>query len=145
MFDKCAVSSANAKGLMQLLEPTAYLVAKKINVECTTRKLTTDVSYNMLLGSNYLHQMIERFDGSYILAILSYNGGPHNVDKWIKNNGDPRNMKSHRQVLDWLELVPYYETRNYVQRVLENLQIYRSILHPEIKLHIIQDLKLGNN
>lgn len=145
VFDQSAVSTANAKGLMQLLDSTACLVAKKIGVECTPTKLTKDPAYNILLGSNYLHQMIERFDGSYILAILSYNCGPHKVDKWLKTYGDPRNMKHHRQVLDWLELVPYYETRNYIQRVLENLQIYRSILHPEIKLHIIQDLKLGNN
>jgi soluble lytic murein transglycosylase len=87
--------------------------------------------------------MIEEYNGSYILAIAAYNGGPHNVDKWLKLHGDPRKMKSTRDVLDWLELIPFYETRNYVQRVLENLQIYRVIIDKKNNFSLANDLLKG--
>jgi soluble lytic murein transglycosylase len=142
VFDQYAVSRANAKGLMQVLETTACDVARDIGDKCITSKLTSNAFYNVKLGSNYLHQLVELFNGSYILAIASYNGGPHNVDKWLAIYGDPREMRHHRSVLDWLELIPFYETRNYVQRVLENLQIYRSILQPGSLLALKRDLTL---
>jgi soluble lytic murein transglycosylase len=140
VFDQHAVSSAEAYGLMQLIKDTACDTAKKISTQCHIPKLRTDTSYNIKLGSNYLKHMIEDYNGSYILAIASYNGGPHNVDKWIKTYGDPRKMKTTKQVLDWLELIPFYETRNYVQRVLENLQIYRTIIKKDNKFHMMSDL-----
>ncbi|GAB4166259.1 MAG: lytic transglycosylase domain-containing protein [Rickettsiaceae bacterium] len=142
VFDQRAISSAEAKGLMQLLNSTACAVARTIGDKCTTSKLTTDTSYNVKLGSNYLNQLVELFDGSYILAIAAYNGGPHKVKKWLEIYGDPRKMNNHRLVLDWIELIPFYETRNYVQRVLENLQIYRSILDPGSLFRLTQDLTL---
>ena len=140
VFDQHAISSAQARGLMQLIKETACDVAEKIVTHCRISKLTTDPVYNMKLGSNHLKQMIEDYDGSYILAIAAYNCGSHNVDKWLKIYGDPRKMKNSRDVLDWLELIPYYETRNYVQRVLENLQIYRVIINKDNKFRLKQDL-----
>lgn len=140
VFDQRAVSSANAMGLMQLIKGTACDTAKSIGDICVISKLTSDPSYNMKLGSNYLKQLIEKFDGSYIMAIAAYNGG--HVKKWLGIYGDPRKMNDHRDVLDWIESIPFYETRNYVQRVLENLQIYRSILNENDGLKIVQDLVL---
>jgi soluble lytic murein transglycosylase len=140
VFDQNAISSAEARGLMQLIKPTACDTAKLIGVSCRISSLTTDPLYNITLGSRYINQMIETYDGSYILAIASYNGGPHNVNKWIKTYGDPRSMKSHRDVLNWLEQIPFHETRNYVQRVLENLQIYREILEKDNKFRLSDDL-----
>lgn len=140
VFDQHAISSAQARGLMQLIKPTACDTAKLVGVRCRISKLTTDTNYNIKLGSNYINQMIDDYDGSYILAIASYNGGPHNVDKWLKIFGDPRKLKNHREVLNWLEHIPFYETRNYVQRVLENLQIYRSIIEKDDKFKLSDDL-----
>jgi len=141
VFDQRAVSSANAMGLMQLIKGTACDTAKSIGDKCDIPKLTSDPSYNMKLGSNYLKQLIEKFDGSYIMAIAAYNGG--HVKKWLGIYGDPRTMSNHRDVIDWIESIPFYETRNYVQRVLENLQIYRSILNENATLKISQDLVLN--
>jgi len=143
VFDQHAISSAEARGLMQIIKATACETAKKIAQHCRISKLTTDPQYNITLGSNYLNQMIEEYNGSYILAIAAYNGGPHNVDKWLKLHGDPRKMKSTRDVLDWLELIPFYETRNYVQRVLENLQIYRVIIDKKNQFSLANDLLKG--
>lgn len=140
VFDQHAISSAQARGLMQLIKPTACDTAKLVGVRCRISKLTTDPDYNINLGSNYISQMIDEYDGSYILAIASYNCGPHNVDKWLEIYGDPRKFKNHREVLNWLEHIPFYETRNYVQRVLENLQIYRSIIEKDDKLRLSDDL-----
>ena len=141
VFDQRAISSANAMGLMQLIKGTACDTAKSIGDACVISKLTSDPSYNMRLGSNYLKQLIEKFDGSYIMAIAAYNGG--HVKKWLGIYGDPREMDDPRDVLDWIESIPFYETRNYVQRVLENLQIYRSILNENNGLRIVQDLVLN--
>ena len=140
VFDQHAISSAKARGLMQLIKTTACDTAKLVGVRCRISKLTTDPSYNIKLGSNYINQMIDDYNGSYILAIASYNGGSHNIDKWLKIFGDPRKLKDHREVLNWLEHIPFYETRNYVQRVLENLQIYRSIIGKDDKFKLSDDL-----
>ncbi|MGC0372322.1 MAG: hypothetical protein DGJ47_001034 [Rickettsiaceae bacterium] len=139
-FYKGAISSANAKGLMQLLDETAHDVANELGIEYFKNKLLKDEAYNMKLGSAYLGQMLERFDGSYVLAIASYNAGPHRVDEWIERFGDPRKYHNYRSVINWIETIPYYETRNYVQRVLENFQVYKSILFPNNKFRMKHDL-----
>ena len=128
---------------MQLIKSTACDTAKLVGDKCRITKLTTDPGYNIKLGSNYINQMIDMYNGSYILAIASYNGGPHNVDKWLTIYGDPRKFKNHREVLNWLEHIPFYETRNYVQRVLENLQIYRLILKKDGQFRLLDDLLLN--
>ncbi|MGE0418280.1 MAG: transglycosylase SLT domain-containing protein [Acetobacteraceae bacterium] len=123
-FDIGAVSSSGARGLMQLMPFTARDVAKKIGIQTSLAALTTDTSHNMRLGTTYLHDMLARFDGSLPLAVASYNAGPHRVDQWLAENGDPRG--GGIDMIDWIELIPFNETRNYVQRVLENVVIYRA-------------------
>lgn len=122
-FDVDAVSSAGARGLMQLMPGTAEHVANQIGVAHRTSMLTSDIGHNMLLGSTYLHGRIGEFSGSYIMAIAGYNAGPNRVRSWIETYGDPRT--SAVDPIDWIELIPFSETRNYVQRVLEGTELYR--------------------
>lgn len=140
VFNQYAVSTAKARGLMQLIEKTACDTAKSIGQKCVISKLTLDPTYNIQLGSNYLKEVLKKFDNSYLLAIISYNAGPHNVSKWIELFGDPRNLTTLREIVDWIELIPYSETRNYAQRVLENLQVYRTILSNNTNLKLKLDL-----
>jgi soluble lytic murein transglycosylase len=93
------------------------------------------------LGANHLSRLVENWNGSYILAIASYNAGPGNAKKWIEAFGDPRN--SNVDPIDWVERIPFSETRNYVQRVLENLQVYRAKLGNRQALMIDQDIRRG--
>jgi soluble lytic murein transglycosylase len=118
-----AVSSAGARGLMQLMPSTAKHVAKKIGLKYEEKKLIRDPGYNVRLGSAYLQELIDRFRGSYILAIAGYNAGPSRSVEWIRQYGDPRDADV--DVIDWIESIPFSETRNYVQRVIENLMVYR--------------------
>jgi soluble lytic murein transglycosylase len=140
-FDKDALSGAGARGLMQLMPSTAKYVAKRLGIKYDKSRLVSDVNYNITLGSAYLADRINIFDGSYVLAFASYNAGEGNVKKWIKKNGDPRNMKLY-DVIDWVEKIPFSETNNYVQRVMENVQVYRLALTDERynKITIDQDL-----
>lgn len=123
-FDADAMSPAGARGLMQLMPATAQMVARKNGISYNKNRLLSDPRYNVTLGSAYLASRLRLFDGSYILATASYNAGEGNVKKWITKNGDPRNMNLE-QVVDWIELIPFPETNNYVQRILEGMQIYR--------------------
>ena len=111
---------------MQLMPATARLTSASIDLPYRLGGLLADGDYNIALGRAYLRQMLDRFDGSLVMAIASYNAGPHRVDQWIIRNGDPRDPKI--DIVDWIELIPFSETRNYVQRVLEALQVYRSRL-----------------
>ncbi len=122
-FDVRAVSPAGARGLMQLMPTTAREVAQGLGLRYSRQRLTADPRYNVRLGDHYLSQLIERYDGSYVLAVAAYNAGPGRVATWMKRNGDPR--KPEVDAIDWVELIGIPETRNYVQRVMENLQIYR--------------------
>ncbi len=128
-FDQHAESPAGAKGLMQLMPATARGVARELRLHYAENLLKSDHKYNIRLGSYYLSKLIDNFSGSYVLAIASYNGGQGNVRKWLRQYGDPREASTPEEVVDWIEMVPFSETRNYVQRVLENTQIYRQILH----------------
>jgi soluble lytic murein transglycosylase len=139
LFNKKAISTAGATGMMQIMPRVAKQLARELRIPYVPSKLSGDVSYNVKLGNYYLSKLLKRYDGSYILAIAAYNAGEGNVDKWIIKYGDPRKFKSIKEVLKWLELIPFYETRNYVQRVIENIQIYRHILYKE-KLNIVDDL-----
>jgi soluble lytic murein transglycosylase len=122
-FDPQAVSPAGARGLMQVMPATAKLVASRIGAPYDRTRLLTDPAYNVTLGSAYLGELIESFGGSYVLAIASYNAGPNRTREWIANWGDPRTGAV--STVDWIELIPFGETRNYVMRVMENLQVYR--------------------
>jgi soluble lytic murein transglycosylase len=122
-FDREAVSSAGARGMMQLMPATARHIAKTLKMSFSANRLTSDWSYNITLGRAYLGSLLSDFSGSYVLAIAAYNIGPGRVKQWVRDYGDPR--AKNVDVVDWIESIPVGETRNYVQRVLENLQIYR--------------------
>ena len=124
LFNPYAKSSAKARGMMQLLPSTAKRVARQAKLKYSTSRLTHP-DYNIALGTRYFKSLLGRFDGSIILSIASYNAGPTNVRRWLKKNGDPREKNQLFQVIDWIESIPFAETRNYVQRVLENQQVYQ--------------------
>lgn len=121
-FDRAAVSRAGARGLMQLMPGTARETAGKIGLAYTPGSLTGDPQYNIALGSTYIRQMLRYYGGSYPLAIAAYNAGPGNVNRWLAANGDPRLPGG--DIIGWIENIPLSETRNYVQRVLENAVVY---------------------
>jgi soluble lytic murein transglycosylase len=122
-FERTAVSKSGARGLMQLMPATASHIAKSRQLPYSPDRLLTDGSYNLTLGRAYLEELLDRFSGSYVLSIAAYNAGPARVRQWIETFGDPRTRNV--DVVDWVESIPFTETRNYVQRVLENLQVYR--------------------
>ncbi len=126
-FDGGVISRAGARGLMQLMPATAHLVAKKINLPYQRARLIEDMGYNMQLGRAYLGQLLEDFEGSTAMALAAYNAGPHRVKRWIKAFGDPR--RPDVDPVDWIERIPFSETRNYVQRVLEGQVVYRLALN----------------
>ncbi|GHA59643.1 lytic transglycosylase [Amylibacter ulvae] len=125
-LDPYAQSHAGARGLMQVMPGTAKLVAGEIGVDYSTQKLGQDWKYNATLGTHYLAGLLDKYNGSYVLAFAGYNAGPHRADAWIKEYGDPR--KEDVDVVDWVEHIPYTETRNYVMRVIESLHVYRARL-----------------
>tara|TARA_B100000989_G_scaffold279063_1_gene241365 strand:- start:50 stop:2257 length:2208 start_codon:yes stop_codon:yes gene_type:complete len=125
-FDLSANSHAGAKGLMQLMPYTAKLVAKQAKLPYSRSRLTTDPEYNINLGSHYISGLILEYDGAYPFAVAAYNAGPKRVRYWKKINKDPQ--KKQINYIDWIELIKFKETRNYVQRVLENYNVYRYIL-----------------
>lgn len=122
-FYVAARSSAGARGLMQLMPATAREQARRLKLRFDLAKLTTDESYNLRLGTDFLGGLVARYGGLYPLAAAAYNAGPGNLNKWLARYGDPRQGKI--DLIDWMESIPFEETRNYVQRVLENLTIYR--------------------
>ncbi|MGZ9109293.1 MAG: lytic transglycosylase domain-containing protein [Micavibrio sp.] len=123
-FDQKAMSPVGARGLMQLMPATAKETAKKAGISHQNDWLVTRPDHNIQLGSHYINQMLARFDNSYPLAIAAYNAGPGRVNQWLREIGDPR--KGEVDMIDWIELIPVAETRNYVQRVLEGVYIYRN-------------------
>lgn len=139
-FNPAAVSPANARGLLQLLPGTAKGVASRHGMAYTQAKLTTDAGYNATLGAHYLGEQIDSFGGSYILTFIAYNAGPKRVPEWIARYGDPRG-KPIDEVVDWIERIPFPETRNYVQRVMENYQVYKTRLGQ--RADIVNDLRNG--
>ena len=126
-FNAAAVSPSGALGLMQLLPGTARDVAGRLGVVFIQDKLTRDPAYNVQLGSQYLAEMLQRFGGSYELALAAYNAGPNRVARWLESVGDPRNGKI--DMVDWIEMIPFRETRNYVQRIMEGVTVYRDRLN----------------
>jgi soluble lytic murein transglycosylase len=124
-FDRAAVSHAGARGMMQLMPGTAREQAARLGLAYNIDALTTDTQYNIMLGSDYFQRMMTYFGGSYPLAVAAYNAGPGNVNRWLASNGDPRNGSV--DILQWIEAIPLSETRNYVQRVLENAVVYETL------------------
>jgi soluble lytic murein transglycosylase len=128
-FDLRANSHAGAKGLMQLMPYTAKLVSKQAKLPYSKSRLTTDPEYNINLGSHYIAGLILQYDGAYPFAVAAYNAGPNRVKYWKKINKNPQ--KKQIDYVDWVELIKFRETRNYVQRVLENYNVYRYILEKQ--------------
>ncbi len=129
-FDFSAVSSAGARGMMQVMPGTAADVARKLGIPFRPDALTADPNYNIRIGSAYMKHLLDIYDGSYPLAVAAYNAGPARVSGWVRDTGDPRTGQIDN--IDWIEQIPIAETRNYVQRVLEAVYIYR------IKLRDVQ-------
>jgi soluble lytic murein transglycosylase len=138
-FDPTAVSGAGARGLMQLMPASAKHAASMRGMAYRQNDLTANPSYNMQLGMTTLAEYLDRWNGSYVLAIASYNAGPKNVRNWVETYGDPRDPGI--DPIDWIESIPFPETRNYVQRVIENLEVYRNRLsNTDQQLGILADL-----
>ena len=127
-FAQMAVSHVGALGFMQLMPGTAKLVAKELGVKYDKKKLTHDINYNVRLGSFYIKKLIDEFNGSEMLAIASYNAGPNATKRWINEFYDPRLEKDYNKIVDWIELITYSETRNYVQRIIENMIVYKYLM-----------------
>ena len=139
-FDTRAHSYVGARGMMQLMTYTARIVAKRARLPYSKKRLTSDPNYNIKLGSYYIAELLEQYEGSYPFSIAAYNAGPKRVAYWNKINGNPQNKKI--DYVDWIELIKFRETRNYVQRVLENINVYKYMLYGKsIKLYNFFDDK----
>jgi soluble lytic murein transglycosylase len=140
-FNPKTVSSAKALGLMQVTPDAGRYIAKKFGVPFDQHRLLHDTVYNMQMGAAELGDDIERYRGSYILAFAGYNAGAGRVKEWVERYGDPRDPRV--DPIDWVERIPFSETRNYVERILENLQVYRVRFGGGSKLMIEADLHRG--
>jgi soluble lytic murein transglycosylase len=125
-FDSQIVSGAGAKGLLQIMPGTARHVCKDYKIKCEIPRLLSDTRYNVTLASAYIADRMDDFDGSYVLGLTGYNAGPGRARQWMRENGDPR--APDVDAVDWIERIPISETRNYVTKVLANIQIYRARL-----------------
>jgi soluble lytic murein transglycosylase len=140
-FNPLAVSVAGARGLMQLMPATARSTAKAHGLQFRNEGELFSPHTNLLIGQAHLADLLHEFDGSYVLAIGSYNAGAHRVRKWIERYGDPRDPRV--DTVDWIERVPFNETRGYIQRVLENVQAYREVLGADTG-SLVADLERGS-
>jgi soluble lytic murein transglycosylase len=140
-FNPAVVSPAQAYGLMQVTPDAGRYVCKRAGVSFDLQRMKTDSVYNAMLGAAELGGLLEDYRGSYILTFAGYNAGRGSVKKWIERYGDPRDPKV--DAVDWVELIPFSETRNYVQRIMENLQVYRARFGGGTKLQIEADLHRG--
>ena len=125
-FDQYAKSSAGALGLMQVMPGTAQEMAKNLKIPFEEESLVTSWKYNVLLGATYLQELSYRYRGNPILIAASYNAGPSNADKWIQHLGSPLDRKTN--LVDWVEMIPFRETRNYVMRITESLTLYKTLV-----------------
>ena len=132
---------AKALGLMQVLPGTAKMVAKKFGLAFDAKRLLSDPAYNAQIGAAELGDLLQDYRGSYILTFGAYNAGRGRVRQWISRYGDPRDADV--DPIDWVERIPFSETRNYVQRVLENMQVYRAQFGGGSRLMIEADLRRG--
>lgn len=140
-FNTNAGSKAGAQGLMQLMPGTARLIARQYGLAYAPDKLKSDPAYNVKLGAAHLADLVDEYSGSYVLTLVAYNAGPRRVDEWTAYYGDPR--KGEIDPIDWVEAIPFHETRQYVQKVLQNNHIYRSRLAPDSVKAMSADLRRG--
>jgi soluble lytic murein transglycosylase len=140
-FDPNAGSSVGAQGLMQLMPGTAKLVARQYRVAFNPGSLKSDPAYNVKLGAAHLADLVEDFSGSYVLTLVAYNAGPRRSREWVEEYGDPRGGQV--DPVDWVECIPFNETRQYVQKVMQNVHVYRSRLAPQTVRPMTADLQRG--
>jgi soluble lytic murein transglycosylase len=141
-FNQGTISPAKAMGLMQVTPAAGRYIARKFKVGYDQKRLLSDKVYNVQMGAAELGDLLADYRGSYILTFVGYNAGRGRVRDWIKRFGDPRDPKV--DPVDWVEKIPFSETRNYVQRILENLQVYRARFGATRKLMIEADLRGGS-
>jgi soluble lytic murein transglycosylase len=140
-FDANAVSNAGARGLMQMMPATAAATARQRAVPFALYQLTTEPQLNAQLGAAHLGELMQSYRGSMIMVFAAYNAGPGRVQEWVRAYGDPRDVNV--DAIDWIERIPITETRNYVQRVMENMQVYRALFSQNHALLIGADMKSG--
>jgi soluble lytic murein transglycosylase len=142
-FQPYVTSPANAYGLMQVIRPTGVGIAKRIGINFDFNRLQRDPVYNVTLGAAELGHLVQSFNGSYVLTFIGYNAGPGRARQWMNARGDPRGAQTEA-IVDWIERVPFTETRLYIMRVLENLQVYRALIHNKRTIDIETDLARGD-
>ena len=140
-FNPRAVSGAGARGLLQLLPGTAKGVARRSGLPYSKAGLTKNPGLNASLGAAYLAEQRAKFNGSYVLTFIAYNAGPRRATDWVAKYGNPRG-RSVEEIVDWIERIPFTETRNYVMRIMENYQVYKTRIAGG-KLTIERDLRAG--
>ncbi len=141
-FNARAKSPVGARGMMQIMPGTARAIARQHKVRYSKARLTSDPAYNTALGVAHLHDLIKKYNGSYILPLVAYNAGPGRVRDWIESFGDPRDPSV--DTIDWIESIPFTETRRYVQRIMSSAQIFRARLKEGSKrIELVQDINRG--
>lgn len=138
-FNSAIISTAGARGLLQVMPITARHICRDHNVKCDVPRLLTDNSYNAMIASAYIGDRMAEFGGNYVLTLAGYNAGPGRAREWVRAFGDPRTKVDP---IDWIESIPIEETREYVKKVLANIQVYRARLGEAQALRLTQDLKL---
>lgn len=138
-FNPGVVSVAKARGLMQVMPATGRTIARRLGIKFDPKRLLNDPSYNVQMGSAEIADLVNTYDGNHVLAFVGYNAGRGRVKEWVARYGDPRNPNV--DVVDWVERIPFTETRIYVQRVMENLQVYRSRFDRPARLTIEADMR----
>ncbi len=138
-FNPEIVSHAGARGLMQVMPITARHICRDHKIKCDIPRLLTDTSYNAMIGSAYIGDRKKEFDGSYVLTLAGYNAGPGRARQWMRRFGDPRTKDV--DAIDWIEMIPFEETRDYVKKVLSNIQMYRARLGEKTPVRLVSDLK----
>ena len=137
-FNSDTVSGAGARGILQVMKVTANHVCHDYKIKCVHARLLTDESYNTMIASAYVADRLDEWGGSYVLGLPSYNAGPGRTRQWVSEFGDPR--QANVDPIDWIERIPFEETRNYVAKVLSNIQVYRARLGEKDPLRLEQDL-----
>jgi len=137
-FDPAVTSGAGARGLMQLMPATAQAVARELDIRYSRDRLLTEPAFNARLGTAYLDELLEIFDGNMVMTAAGYNAGPGRPLRWMDRFGDPRG--GDVDIVDWIEHIPFDETRNYVMRVAESLPIYRARLTGDAGLSLTEQL-----
>ena len=137
-FNSAIVSSAGARGMLQVMPVTAQHICRDHKIKCDIPRLLTDNSYNAMIASAYIGDRMAEFRGNYVLTLAGYNAGPGRARGWIRDFGDPRDASV--DPIDWIERIPIEETREYVKKVLSNIQVYRARLGDQAALRLEQDL-----